>query len=107
MAQPKALDCRSLRLHDYRSRVLNRECSLLLLVEPVARSYITWRGLPIYPSAPSRPLSTCGTLNSITEAAKGVVAEQAITAAGVHIRHASLGSIMGQHRLTLEIIAFR
>ena len=24
MAQPKALDCRSLRLHDYRSRILDR-----------------------------------------------------------------------------------
>ena len=54
MVQPKALDCRSLRLPELDSPP---QRWVSLVAEPVARSYIMSRVLPIYPSAPSRPLS--------------------------------------------------
>ena len=39
------------------SNVLTRDFNLLLLVEPLARSYITWQVRTSYPSAPPRTVS--------------------------------------------------
>ena len=52
MAQPKALDCRSLRLHDYRSRVLD---------SPPQRcvSSVPWVYLGLSPWPPHRRHPSC------------------------------------------------